>query len=113
MKSGLRWGLVGLALAAACSRSKESEEQKPAEAPTRLGSLDFPVTGGTPAARAHFERGLLALHSFWYDEANREFQAAIDADRRFSMAYWGLAMSKSKLLWGDDQVGEARAILAR
>ena len=87
----------------ACSRSRE-------EAATEKPAAARPAS---PEARAHFDRGLRALHSFWYDEAEREFQAAIDADREMSMAYWGLAMSKSPLLWGGDRVDEARAILAR
>jgi hypothetical protein len=110
--------LSALVAASACSRSKEESEKRtsarpaaPAAASARAGG--FEVTGGTPEAREHFARGLRALHSFWYDEATREFQAAIDADRSFAMAYWGLAMSMSKLLWGEDQPGKARAILAR
>jgi hypothetical protein len=58
-------------------------------------------------------RGLLALHSFWYDEATRQFNAAIDADPTMNMAYWGAAMSQLKLLWGEDDVGAARGLLAR
>src|SRR5262245_34196871 len=98
-----RW-LLGCALAAAalisCRKAERSEREGPrpaapaggaAAAPraTRLGTLAFEVTGGTPAAREHFERGLLALHSFWYDEAGAQFQAAVDADPGFAMAYWG------------------------
>ncbi len=98
--------LAALLVVAACSRS---HDDKPADK-EKAGE---PAASGTPEARAHFDRGLVALHSFWYDEAERVFQAAIDADRTFSMAYWGLAMSKSPLLWGGDRVDEARAILAR
>ena len=76
-----------------------------------LGSLTFKLTEGNPAARAHFMRGLLALHSFWYDEAQRQFEAAIAADPAMNMAYWGAAMSQCKLLWGDDNLDAARALL--
>ncbi|MDB4961839.1 MAG: uncharacterized protein JWP01_1838 [Myxococcales bacterium] len=78
-----------------------------------LGALSFELSEGTPAARAHFKRGLLALHSFWYDEATREFQAAIVADPSMNMAYWGAAMSRCKLLWGDDDVAAAKELLSR
>src|SRR6187402_2483553 len=81
--------------------------------PGALGAVTFQVSEGTPEARAHFTRGLLALHSFWYDEAAREFQAAIDADREMNMAYWGAAMSRCKLLWGEDDLGAAREVLSR
>src|SRR5262245_28470851 len=63
-----------------------------------LGAIAFEVTQGSPEARGHFTRGLLALHSFWYDEATRQFEAAIAADRNMTMAYWGSAMSRCKLL---------------
>lgn len=78
-----------------------------------LGALSFPLSEGTPAARDHFKRGLLALHSFWYDEAIRQFEAAIAADPEMNMAYWGAAMSHCRLLWGDDDIDAARQLLAR
>lgn len=78
-----------------------------------LGALHFDVSGGTPPAREHFVRGLLALHSFWYDEAVHQFEQAIEADKTFSMAYWGLAMSHAKLLWGDDDIAAGRDALTR
>jgi len=81
--------------------------------PDALGALHFDVAGGTPPARAHFVRGLLALHSFWYDEAVHQFEQAIEADKTFSMAYWGLAMSHAKLLWADDDVAAGRDALTR
>lgn len=78
-----------------------------------LGSLAFQVSEGTPAARAHFTRGMLALHSFWYDEAARQFQAAMDADPGMNMAYWGAGMSRLKLLWGEDDLNAARLVISR
>jgi len=78
-----------------------------------LGALTFELSEGTPEARAHFARGLLALHSFWYDEAIKHFAAAIDADPTMNMAYWGAAMSRCKLLWGDDDITAARQMLTR
>lgn len=78
-----------------------------------LGAMTFAHSEGTPAARAYFTRGMLALHSFWYDEAARQFSAAIVADREMNMAYWGVAMSRCKLLWGEDDLDGAREILSR
>ena len=94
---------VALAVAGGCSRSREEREEKKVAPPAQV----------RPEARAQFERGMRALHSFWYDEAIRQFEAAIETDRTFSMAYWGLAMSQAKILWGDDHASTARAILAR
>ncbi len=75
--------------------------------------LRFEFAGGTTHARSLFVRGLLALHSFWYEEASRRFTEAIEADPTFSMGYWGLAMSKAKLLWGDDDLAAGREALLR
>lgn len=97
----------------ACGKDRSSlsaAADYPAES---LGALRFEVAGGTPKARQHFERGLLALHSFWYDEAKKQFEAAIAADASFSMAYWGLAMSSAKLLWNQDDLQVGRDALAR
>ena len=106
---------AALLAGAGCKESKDEAVARPA--PPASSALarpaGFEVTGGTPQAHRHFATGLRALHSFWYDEATREFQAAIDADSSFAMAYWGLAMSMSQLLWGDDKTREARAILER
>jgi tetratricopeptide (TPR) repeat protein len=64
----------------------------PAHAASDLGKVDFP-TSGSPAAQAHFVRGVAALHSFWYDEAVDEFRAAQKEEPGFAMAYWGEAMT--------------------
>lgn len=124
---------MALAALAACGKPQTENKDKPppavaappapavaapAAAPagydaTALGALHFEISGGTPEARTHFTRGLLALHSFWYDEAIHQFTAAIEADKTFSMAYWGLAMSHAKLLWADDDLTAGRDALAR
>jgi tetratricopeptide (TPR) repeat protein len=128
--SGPRRWLALCIVAAACSTPNNGEVPKgqttkavPAAAPQApqdgrydtgaLGATKFAVSDGTPEARTHFMRGLLALHSFWYDEATRQFQAAIAADPTMNMAYWGVAMSSCKLLWGDDDVDAAQQSLAR
>ncbi|MGH9418630.1 MAG: hypothetical protein ACRD3J_01550, partial [Thermoanaerobaculia bacterium] len=56
-----------------------------------LGTISFP-TSGEPAARPHFIRGVLFLHSFEYDSAAAEFRNAEQIDPSFAMAYWGEAM---------------------
>jgi tetratricopeptide (TPR) repeat protein len=84
---------------------------------TQLGSVSFPVSCA-PAVQKSFERGVALLHSFWYEEAEKEFkQIAVD-DPNCAMAHWGVAMSLWHQLWnnpdpdviekGLDQVHEAK-----
>ncbi|MCB1055620.1 MAG: hypothetical protein KDD11_08935, partial [Acidobacteria bacterium] len=72
-------GLPSLALSA---------EEPSATGHEDLGSYDFAASAGGEAL-ASFERGVGALHSFWYDEAADAFRAAQAADPGFAMAYWG------------------------
>ncbi len=122
--------VLWLAVLAACSSREGGEQEgalahRPAAAtevaaratssvandPAAPGAARFEARTMSPAAREAFARGLSALHAFWYEEAGRQFGSAIAADRTFAMAHWGLAMSKSKLLWGEDDVAGARAAL--
>jgi len=78
--------------------------------PATLGHASFPVTGGE-AARAHFARGLLALHSFWYEEARDEFRAATKAEPSFAMGYWGEALTYYHPVWGQEDVAAEKKAL--
>ena len=80
--------------------------------PNDLGRIDFP-TSGTPAAQEHFLRGVLYLHSFEYEDAASEFQAAQKADSGFAMAYWGEAMTFNHPIWNERDAESARKALAR
>ena len=77
-----------------------------------LGHIDFPVTG-PDEARRHFVRGMLAMHSFWYDEAKDEFHAATAAAPGFAMGYWGEALTHYHPVWGQEDLAASRAVLAR
>ena len=52
-----------------------------------------------PSAQGPLERGIALLHSFWYEEANKQFQAVAQADPQCAMAQWGLAMTEWRPLW--------------
>jgi len=130
------FALVAAAAVAGCKRDGGHEDSaaktaarpggaaaaKPGATAATSGAKRGAEDGSNPAqfenatsseeARDHFRRGMIALHSFWYDEASTQFEAAIAADRGFAMAYWGLAMSKSKLLWGDDDLAGGRRALS-
>lgn len=79
---------------------------------TQLGKVEF-QTSGSPAAQAHFLRGLAALHSFWYEEALEAFREATKADPDFMMGYWGEAMVHNHPLWGEQDTAAARLVLAK
>jgi hypothetical protein len=83
----------------------------------QLGTVAFPVSC-SPAVQKPFERGVALLHSFWYEEAEKEFQQIATDDPHCAMAHWGIAMSLWHQLWnhpdakviqqGLDEVHQAR-----
>jgi tetratricopeptide (TPR) repeat protein len=77
-----------------------------------LGHIDFP-TSGSAEARKHFVRGVLALHSFWYEEARDEFRAATAIEPAFVMGYWGEALTYFHFVWGDEDLVAARAVFEK
>ncbi|MFN2407147.1 MAG: tetratricopeptide repeat protein, partial [Pyrinomonadaceae bacterium] len=79
---------------------------------TKLGRVDFP-TSGSPAAQAHFLRGLAALHSFWYEEALEAFRESTKAEPDFMMGYWGEAMAHNHPLWSEQDLSAAREVIAK
>ncbi len=77
-----------------------------------LGQVEFAVTGAE-AAQPYFEKGLLLLHSFEYDDAIPEFQKAQELDPEMVMAYWGEAMAQNYTLWSQVNLEDARAALKK
>jgi len=68
------------------------------ESTSKLGDIAFDVSGNSVAEPA-FEKGLLLLHSFEYEDARVAFLEAQALDSTFAMAYWGEAMSYNHSLW--------------
>jgi tetratricopeptide (TPR) repeat protein len=66
---------------------------------TKLGTVSFPVPSCSASVQKPFERGAALLHSFWYEEADKQFQAVATQDPHCAMAYWGQAMSLYHELW--------------
>lgn len=83
-----------------------------ANAPPILGTLHFP-TSGSAAAQPAFERGVMLLHSFEYEDARAAFLEAQAADPGFAMAIWGEAMTLNHPLWDQQNREEAQKVLAR
>jgi tetratricopeptide (TPR) repeat protein len=66
----------------------------------QLGRVSFPVSCN-PEARRRFEHAMAVLHSFWWKEGDRAFNAVLEADPECSMAHWGIALNA----WGNPFAG--------
>src|SRR5262249_40743725 len=60
----------------------------PALAQDKLGKVSFPTTCDA-AVQAQFERGVAMLHSYWFAEARKVFDAIAQQDPGCAVAYWG------------------------
>ncbi len=81
-------------------------------AAAELGSVAF-ANSGAAAAQPAFQRGLAALHSFWYPEAEEAFREAREIDPGFALAYWGEALTHDHSLWEEqDRAAGRRALEA-
>ena len=65
---------------------------------TQLGTVHFPVSCAASVQKP-FARGVALLHSFWYEEAEKEFVDIAKDDPHCAMAHWGVAMSIWHQLW--------------
>jgi tetratricopeptide (TPR) repeat protein len=68
--------------------------------PDQLGTVHFPVSCSA-SQQQPFERGVALLHSFWYEEAEKEFEQIGKDDPHCAMAHWGVAMSLWHQLWNE------------
>ena len=89
----------------------QGEHQHTGTPPAQVGQVSFRTSCGSTAQRS-FERGVALIHSFWYEEAGRAFQAAAKADSSCGMAHWGRAMSLFHQLWTPPPPNDARAGLS-
>jgi hypothetical protein len=71
---------------------------------TQLGLVTFPVSCAADVQKP-FERGVALLHSFWYEEAEKEFRQIAADDPHCAMAHWGVAMSLWHQLWNNPDAG--------
>ena len=87
----------------------------------QLGTVHFP-SSCSAAVQKKVERGVAMLHSFWYEEAEKQFQQIERDDRQCAIARWGVAMSLWHQLWnrpamavlerGGAELKQARALQA-
>jgi tetratricopeptide (TPR) repeat protein len=83
-----------------------------AAAQSEVGEVSF-ASSGSPAAQEPFLRGLALLHNFEYPDAAEQFRKAQAIDPDFAMAFWGEAMTYNHAVWFQQDLGAARAVLAR
>ena len=67
---------------------------------TQLGTVHFPISCAA-SVQHPFERGVALQHSFWYEEAEKEFLQIAKDDPNCAMAHWGVAMSIWHQLWNE------------
>jgi hypothetical protein len=89
---------------------------------TQLGTVHFPVSCAASVQKP-FARGVALLHSFWYEEAEKEFLDIAKDDPNCAMAHWGIAMSIWHQLWNEpdakviarglDETNTARKLAAK
>ncbi len=84
--------LLGSLLICCLHGRADGQEQHPELDPAQSGTVHFPVACKSSVQKP-FERGLALLHSFWYEEAEKEFLQISNADSQCAMAHWGFAMS--------------------
>jgi tetratricopeptide (TPR) repeat protein len=58
-----------------------------------FGKVHFQVSC-SPAAQQQFDRAVAMLHSFFYPETEKAFQAIAQQEPSCAMAYWGIAISQ-------------------
>jgi tetratricopeptide (TPR) repeat protein len=64
----------------------------------KLGAVHMPISCAA-SVQAPFERGIALLHSFWYEEALKQFQSVAAADPQCAMAQWVIAMTEWRPFW--------------
>jgi tetratricopeptide (TPR) repeat protein len=102
------WLSVTLSLASICGSAVWADESHlHAHAEEKLGTVSFP-TSCASAVQKPFERGVALLHSFWFDEAYKQFQQVADQDPQCAIAYWGQGMSLFRQLWGRPEESDLR-----
>ena len=91
MRTMLFTGLavLGLCVGIASAHDHSAGQGPP---PAKLGDVAFEISCRAEV-RASFNRAVALVHSFWHDEAEREFTRITAADPDCAMAWWGVAMT--------------------
>jgi tetratricopeptide (TPR) repeat protein len=77
----------------------------------KLGAVHMPISCAA-LVQTPFERGIALLHSFWYEEALKQFQSVAAADPQCAMAHWAIAMTEWRPFWDGMPDGRRKAGIA-
>src|SRR5687767_11962185 len=105
MRSWIR--MVCLALSPLASAAADSSMPELGDL-SKVGSVHVPISCQT-AVHKDFDRGVALLHSFFYEEARRTFEAVAAKDPKCAMAHWGVAMTHYHPLWTPPSDEELKA----
>jgi hypothetical protein len=87
-----KWTAIATATAVAACTFAAGPARVEAHGDEKLGKVDFP-TSCSRAAQPDFDRAVALLHSFWFGEAIKAFNAVAQADPSCGIAHWGTAVS--------------------
>jgi hypothetical protein len=78
----------------------------------KLSAVHMPISRAALVQAAPFKRGVALLHSFWYEEALKQFQSVATGDPQCAMAHWAIAMTEWRAFWGGMPDDRRRAGIA-
>ena len=81
---------IGLSLLLLAPASAAAQEHKHSD--HKLGNVAF-STSCNADAQKQMNTGVAMMHSFWFPEARKTFEAAAAADPACGIAYWGIALT--------------------
>lgn len=84
--------LLGLVLGAGLNAQTPGEMHHHDVPIEKIGKVSFPISCAAEVQKP-FELGVALLHSYWYEEAEKQFEAVAAKDPSCAMAYWGQAMT--------------------
>jgi len=83
---------VGLSLALAGGSGLGADEgHHHNDVKEKLGTVSFPISCAAEEQKT-IERGIALMHSFWFDEAQKQFEEAVQKDPQCAMADWAEAI---------------------
>jgi len=96
--------LLAVLLAASCFLLADDEGHHHEDMnDVQVGTVHFP-SSCSAAVQKPIERGVAMLHSFWYEEAEKQFQQIEKDDPQCAIAHWGVAMSLWHQLWNRPEI---------